>query len=251
MDGRRAHLLLPLRNRVAFLEHYFSRGPGSSPPESAESAAGADPTEDVGGLFIPGDVDVSVGEDVVVELHFHEEHVRFHLRARVMWKRAESGRRALPSGVGIAFHPSEVRTQQQIVRFAEGKEGVHHVARDRRWALGVDVRMVDALTGETSGFTDDISEGGCFVRTEAPLQVGARVELKLKAPGTLLGWLTLPGYVAWRRQESGRDGVGIEFEFDSERKREKVKKIVHVLKERSLRDVRVARGMSSTPTRTD
>lgn len=241
MGGTRAQLLLPLRNRAAFLDLYFSRATPSSLPEVCAGSA-PDGVGDLGGLFIPGALDVDVGDAVDVELQFTEEHVRFHIRARVKWKRAESGRRALPPGVGIAFLASEARTQAQILRFAEGKESVHHVARDRRWSLGVEVRLVDAQQGETNGVTDDISEGGCFVLTGAPLAVGARVELKLKAPGTLFGWLTLPGYVAWRRQEPGRDGVGVEFEFDSARKREKVKRIVHLLKERSVRDVRVPRG---------
>jgi Tfp pilus assembly protein PilZ len=240
-----------MRNRAAFLDAYFSRGsvsPDAVPvgsPLLAGASAGAG-----GGLFIPGELDVELGEDVDVEIHFTEEQVRFHIRARVKWKRTTAGRRAIPPGVGIEFLPSEQRTQQQILRFAEGKESVNHVDRLRRWSLAVDVRVSDELHGVTTGTTNDISEGGCFVLTQAPLEVGAPVEVKLKAPGTLFGWLTLPGYVAWRRQEPGRDGVGIEFSFDSVRKREKVKKIVHVLRERSLRDVRikVPRVASTPPT---
>lgn len=257
MTRTRPQLLLPLRNRAAFLDAYFSRGSASIPPASsvspaARARAGAAESGDTGGLFVPGELDVELGEEVDIELQFTEEHVRFHIRARVKWKRTAAGRRALPPGVGIEFLPSELRTQQQILRFAEGTESVHHVARDRRWSLAVDVRVTDGNAVEAAGITDDISEGGCFVRTSAALDVGARVEVKLKAPGSLFGWLTLSGFVAWRRQEPERDGVGIEFAFDSERKREKVKKIVHVLKERSLRDVRiqVPRVASTPPTRT-
>jgi uncharacterized protein (TIGR02266 family) len=249
----RAQLLLPLRNRAAFLDAYFSKSPSGrtdapSVTTSPRTNAGdGSSMSEQGGLFIPGELDVELGEEVGVELHFTEEQVRFHIRARVKWKRAPVGRRAIPPGVGIEFLPSEQRTQQQILRFAEGKESVNHVARDRRWSLAVDVKVKDGQ-GETAGVTDDISEGGCFVLTSAPLAPGTKVEVKLKAPGTLVGWLTLQGAVTWRRQELGRDGVGIQFAFESERKRAKVQKIVHVLKERSLRDVRIqVPRMPSTP----
>jgi Tfp pilus assembly protein PilZ len=104
----RAQLLLPLLNRAAFLDAYMSKG------------------QDGGGLFVPGDIDVELGEDVDVELAFAEEHVRFTIRAKVAWKRANAGRRALPPGVGIAFADGQQRTEQQILRFAEGKESVSH-----------------------------------------------------------------------------------------------------------------------------
>jgi Tfp pilus assembly protein PilZ len=60
----RAQLLLPIRNRAAFLDAYFSKN-------------------ETGGLFVPGELDVELGDDVDVELHFTEEQVRFHIRARV------------------------------------------------------------------------------------------------------------------------------------------------------------------------
>ncbi len=227
----RAQLLLPLRNRAAFLDAHFDRGDG--------------------GLFVPGEVDVELGDDVDVELHFTEEQVRFHIRARVKWKRSQAGRRSIPPGVGIEFLPSEQRTAAQILRFAEGKESVAHRERDRRYTLHVDVRM-DHRGQELTGVTDDISEGGCFVITDVNLEVGTEVELRLRAPGSLFGWLTLPAFVTWRRQQSGRDGMGLEFRFTTDRQRAKVKRIVHVLKERMLRDVRVKvpRLPSTPPTST-
>lgn len=221
----RVQLLLPLRNRASFLEMYFSRGTGDG--------------ADAGGLFVPGELDVEPGDEVDVELHFIEEQVRFHTRARVKWKRNDAGRRAIPAGVGIEFLPSEQRTQQLVLRFAEGKESVHHVERERRWAVAVEVQISEPGRLIATGLTDDLSEGGCFVLTAAQLAVGASVVLKLKAPGSLFGWLTLPATVAWRRQQSGRNGLGVEFAFDTDRKRERVKRIVHLLRMRSVRDVRV------------
>ena len=236
----RAQLMLPLRNRAAFLDAFFSK-----------SAAAGDQSDQSGsGLFVPGELDVELGDEVDVELTFSEEQVRFHIRAVVKWKRSNVGRRALPPGIGIEFLASEARTQAQIVRFAEGKESVSHIDRERRWALHVDVQV----TGETvqlTGTTDDLSEGGCFLSTDAPLEPGTKLSVKMRSPRALLfGWLTLQGFVAWRREQPGRNGVGIEFKFESERQKKKLKKIVEVWKERALRDVRikVPRVTSTPPT---
>lgn len=202
-------------------------------------------------MFVPGEVDVMLGEEVDVELFFHEEQVRFHIRAQVKWQRTQMGRRSLPPGVGIEFLPSEQRTQEQILRFAEGKEGVSHVDRSRRWSLHVDVRMRDeARDLVIAGVTYDISEGGCFVVTNELIAPGTPVVVKLKSPGTLFGWLTLDGVVTWRRVQPARTGVGVELKFANESQRIKMKKIIDVVKMRMLQGVRikVPRLPSSPPT---
>jgi Tfp pilus assembly protein PilZ len=228
----RPQLLLPLHNRAVFLEQVFAKG-------------------EQGGLFVPGEVDVALGEEVDVELHFVAEDVRFHIRALVKWKRGPTGRRSLPPGIGIEFLASDRRTQDQLVRFAEGRESVSHVARDsRRFALQVDVRIKGAA-GELSGTTDDISEGGCFVLTDVNLDVGTALDLKLRSVGSLFGWLTVPAVVAWRREQSGRDGMGLQFQFGSDRVRRKVRKIVALLKERNVRELQILtpRTASSPPVK--
>lgn len=228
----RPQLLLPLQNRVAFLEQFFARG-------------------EQGGLFVPGELDVELGEEVDVELQFVDEGVRFHIRALVKWKRTPPGRRSLPPGVGIEFLASDRRTQDQILNFAEGRESVSHVERgSRRYALQVDVRIKNGA-GELTGTTDDISEGGCFVLTDVNLDVGTRLEVKLRSAGSLFGWLTVAAAVAWRREQSGRDGMGLQFQFGSERARRKVQKIVALLKERNVRElqIRTPRVSSSPPAK--
>jgi uncharacterized protein (TIGR02266 family) len=234
MTRARAQLLLPLRNRTQFLDQYFQKG-------DAE-----------GGLFVPGELDVTLGDVVDVELSFAEEHVRFHIRAQVKWKRTGPARRSLPPGVGIEFLASEQRTQQRILAFAEGKESVSHRARDRRWHLQVDVTL-RAGTSTFTGVTDDLSEGGCFVLTDRPMVVGDRVTMRLRAPGTLFGWITLAGIVAWRRVDDvgNSTGVGVELVFESDRQRAKVKKIVDHLKERMVRELKVKTPRSQPPTESE
>lgn len=226
----RPQLLLPLQSRAVFLEQFFAKG-------------------EQGGLFVPGELDVALGEEVDVELQFVAEGVRFHIRALVKWKRGTPGRRSLPPGIGIEFLASDRRTQEQLVRFAEGRESVSHVARgSRRYALQVDVRIKD-IAGDLTGTTDDISEGGCFVLTDVNLDVGTSLDVKLRSVGSLFGWLTVPAVVAWRREQSGRDGMGLQFQFGSERVRRKVKKVVAHLKERNVRELQILtpRTSSSPP----
>ena len=61
-----------------------------------------------------------------------------------------------------------------------------------------------------TGFTEDISEGGLFVATHCPPEVGSRIEVAVKvAEGESM---VLAGEVAWHRgQGSDLDGCGVRF----------------------------------------
>jgi Tfp pilus assembly protein PilZ len=217
----RSQLILPLRNRAQFLEQSFDQ-------------------DDSGGLFVPGDLDVELGDEVDLEIAFVEEQVRFHIRAVVRWKRASAGRRALP-GVGLGFLPSEATTKGQLLRFARGDD-VDHVEREaRRYALHLEVKLaVDGAPARVVT-TDDMSEGGCFLLVDPPLPLGTTVQITLRAPGALFSWLTLPGRVAWRRSQghAQRSGIGVEFRFADERQRRRMAKLLVLLRERVGRELRV------------
>jgi Tfp pilus assembly protein PilZ len=215
----RAQLLLPLKNRAAFLDQSFDKG-------------------ESGGLFVPGQLDVQLGEEVDVELQFVEDQVRFRIRGVVKWKRESGGRRSLPPGVGIEFLASEHNTRAHLLAFAKGKETVNHVERQRRYALQVDVKVRHG-SSDLVGTTEDVSEGGCFVLANPLPPVGAQAELRLRAPGTLFGWITLAATVTWTRSDQHKSGFGVAFQFDSDRKRLRVQKIVALMKARMLRDVKV------------
>jgi Tfp pilus assembly protein PilZ len=222
----RPTLLLPLRNRAAFLEQYFTKGA-------------------LGGMFVPGDISVDIGEEVDVEISFVEEGVRFHTRAQVRWKREAGARRSLVPGVGIEFLPSEVKTQRSLLNFAQGKS-VHHVDRAwRRFGLRLGVKT-KSERGRRLLSTDDLSEGGCFLLMEEPLPVGAELEVQLKRPGAWFG-VTQRATVAWRRAEQDRRGVGVAFQFHSAREQERIERIVETLKHRAVRELRVQAPRVSTP----
>jgi Tfp pilus assembly protein PilZ len=230
MTEPRPILLLPYRNRGAFLEQYFDRGA-------------------LGGLFVPGELDVGIGDQVDVEVSFAEEQVRFHIRGQVRWKRTEK-RRALEAGVGIEFLETEQKTHDVLLAFAKGTD-VHHKERAaRRWGVQADVK-VKADGRVTAAVTDDLSEGGAFLLLDEPIAVGSALELKLKAPGALTG-VSLDALVLWRRADKDKRGVGVEFVFlPDDRRREKLARLVRVLKDRLVRELRVqAPRVSSTPPTT-
>lgn len=219
-----------------------------------------------GGLFVPGvlsgtsaadglrdnDVDVALGEVVVLEISFLEEQVRFRIRAQVKWKRAASSRRAL-AGVGLAFLPSEAQTREQLEAFVDGKS-VDHKERDtRRYALHLEIKVEGEGIPKATKTTDDLSVGGCFLLWDGePPPVGSTLKLKLSQPGAFFSWITLPAVVCWHRRSDQpgpdtRDGCGVQFQFASERDKRRTEKLLHVLKERLVRELRVTSPKASTP----
>jgi type IV pilus assembly protein PilZ len=99
-------------------------------------------------------------------------------------------------------------------------------------------------------YTRNISQGGTFIRTPKPLEVGTEFIFKLKVP-ELLEPLALRGQVKWivREEEAGRDpdkpeaGMGIQFLYASEEDRLRVEMTVERLMKKHLGEVAYARLM--------
>ncbi|MCG8587952.1 MAG: TIGR02266 family protein [Proteobacteria bacterium] len=100
----------------------------------------------------------------------------------------------------------------------------HFGARsDRRWN-GLERRefmrlptVIQLEYGEAQervrGRAEDISQGGLFIVTQRPLEIGCRIKLMLRLPERLEP-LEVDGHVAWvRRSASGRQrpGMGVQF----------------------------------------
>ncbi len=231
-EAARPQLFLPLRNRAVYREQSFDN--------------------EQGGLFVPGDVDVALGEVVVLEISFLEEQVRFRIRAQVKWKRTASSRRAL-AGTGLAFLPSEAQTREQLEAFVDGN-AVDHTERDtRRYALHLEIKVDGDGIQKGTRTTDDLSVGGCFLLWEGePPPVGTTLKLKLSQPGAFFSWITLPAVVCWHRRSEHpgpetRDGCGVQFQFGSDRDKRRTEKLLHVLKERLVRELRVTTPKQGAP----
>jgi Tfp pilus assembly protein PilZ len=210
-------LLLPLRDRAAFRQQSFE----------AEQ----------GGLFVPGDADVELGDEVELEIHFLAEEVRFRIRAEVRWKRA-AGRRAAPPGIGLTFLASEDAARTQLLAFVDGDDVRHRERDTRRLPVHVEARAEIGGTVEVCQ-TDDISEGGCFLLVSKHPEIGARLVVKLKGTGALFPWVSLGAVVCWHRQGGDREGFGVRFVPDSEWQRRRLGKLVKVVRERVAREIRM------------
>jgi len=99
---------------------------------------------------------------------------------------------------------------------------IHH-----RVSLDVEVNLRNENTFFT-GFSENVSEGGLFVATEAPYEVGERVELGLSIMGGAPA--SLRGIVRWVRPGGTPGGLpagmGIQFLDLDERVREALQKFV-------------------------
>jgi len=112
-----------------------------------------------------------------------------------------------------------------------------------RLEIPVDYSSVDDFFTQ---FTSNINEGGIFVEMEKPPEIDAEVQLKFRLPGTDEP-LQVEGRVAWVRSaaeeagenastapdgpgQSGRAGVGIQFQHLSADTREKINDLVRQLR---------------------
>lgn len=101
---------------------------------------------------------------------------------------------------------------------------------ERRMSPRVTALLKIEYPNQTGFFVDyliDLSEGGLFIRTKMPLQVGDEIDFTISFPG-LLEPIPLRGVV--RRLASDKEknpGVGVEFIFSDDETRKAVGKLVH------------------------
>ena len=188
-----------------------------------------------GVLFIETARPLELAEQVLVVIEFPAEDRSFRLQGKVIARR-RSARESLPPGAHVEFPAEENRTLQLVLDHAQGKEIDFIDRRGKRMPCSF-VVSYRSDEGFVSEFTEDIGEGGTFIRTDDIFEVGTEVECRLKPPGYLMG-LKLKGRVAWVKK-SGRDkGMGVEFIFASDRQRKKVREVVKKLVPEQARQVK-------------
>ncbi len=92
----------------------------------------------------------------------------------------------------------------------------------------VDYSAVDAFFGE---FSANINEGGVFIETDSPSEIGTLVQLHFRVPD-LETPIQVAGRVAWISEEKdeGASGMGIEFHELQPTIRETINELVRKLK---------------------
>ena len=218
---------MPIRNRAVFRAQAF---------EADE------------GLFVPGDADIALGEEVELEIHFMSEEVRFRIRASVRWIR-QSGRRNAPPGLGLAFLQSETQARAQLMAFVDAESAPAPLReRDgRRLPVHVEAK-VELEKKSIVAQTDDISTGGCFILSDELPPIGSPVYVRLKGPGAIFSWVSQNAVVYWHRVSAERHGFGVRFVVGSDRDRRRIEKLMALIRERVSRKVHLyPPRMKSTP----
>lgn len=210
-------LVVPIKDRAHFLDMYFEKG-------------------GLGGMFIRGLTQLSLGDEVELQLRFLEEAIDFRVIGTVRWRRTTSGRRSLPPGLGIEFAPESGSAEQKLLAFAMGREVAIVHREGRRYGAQLAVKIMQGKD-KTVIETDDLSEGGAFLLTENHYEIGDMVTLNVRPPGAIFG-IALEARVAWRRGGE-RPGVGVEFRFDNTRQKQRIEKLVGQLKAQLLGELRV------------
>lgn len=197
--------IVRLRNRRSFLEHFSHEGV-------------------LGSIFVPGLSHADLGDGVRLGLFFEEEQRTFRIRGLVRSKRTTATKDA-PIGMFVELLPSECHVRDLLLDFAQGRV-IDWVERDARFPAQLQIHYA---TGSVflSDVTEDLSQGGVFLRTHEALHVGERLRLKLKLPGEFFS-VRLGGEVVWVRTDP--PGVGIRFTFDDEGSRARLQRIVDELR---------------------
>lgn len=185
-----------------FLRVYFSRG-------------------DVGGVLVGPEVNVRVGDLVDLEFHLGATGGVVHAQGIARWRRP-TPQGDLPAGTAIEFIHGHESTRDLLLDFGRGKEVSLIERADTRYPA---VFVVEYATDEVF-FTDliaDISNGGCFLRTDRELGVGQVIRLKLLPPGFPKG-IRVDAEVSWRRGGEGA-GVGLRFVSPGWLSRRKLRKM--------------------------
>jgi Tfp pilus assembly protein PilZ len=168
-----------------------------------------------GGLFIPMQAPLSVGDSVIVFVRGGLRAVPILLRGSVAWSRPGKHRPKTRAGIGVEFLASEKHRRNYLLALVRGEATVASGRRHQR--LPVDLPIHWSLPGspiDKPGVLRDIGRGGAFVETYESTQ-GTDVVLKVTPPGAAIempvsariAWVA-PGRgagfgVSWRARDPG------------------------------------------------
>jgi len=186
----------------------------------------------LGGLFIETEHLIPVGEKIQLILHIPGTRPAVKALGEVV-RVVDDPKPGQPAGMGIHFLELDVKDQVALSLFlgmkVAGRVEAEQENPERRRSTRVRRRVKLRFSGvRTMGvvYSHDISGGGLFIQTHEPLPLHSAVKVTLVHPSSLAE-LDLIGKVV---RVVGHDpnhpqkvpGIGIEFEWDHEEKRERL-----------------------------
>lgn len=164
-----------------------------------------------GGVFIPTRFKHERGSPVLVEVRFPGLKSKVLIQGKVAWRRAGKRSASLRAGVGIEFLPTERRKRDYLLGVAQGTIVDRARRRHRRLPVQLNVDWREKSTNTWySSLTEDISEGGLFIRSDHLLSPGSSLVMELLAPGGQRK-ISVEGVVARISNDESERGMGIEF----------------------------------------
>lgn len=185
-----------------------------------------EPRGSYGILFCRGFEHLTPGVEVDIEVAFQEPKLTFSTRGIVRWKRTAPAA-SLKAGVGVEFLEEEVPTRDLMLRFARGEPVPELRVRERRFPASIPVSMQMA-GARLEGKTFNMSFSGAFLLVPRPPEEYAVVPLTL-LPQDARRSLTLDAEVRWQRV-NGVAGMGVRFLFDTDERRDAVKRLVEEIR---------------------
>ena len=208
MDRESRSLTVCHARREEFLERYLGDLPG-------------------GGAFVPTAELLEIDQRVSLCFQFPEIPGGLNLGGYVAWRRTPvPWRSVMLPGVGVAFGTEQRSRVEFLLDFCRG-----YLCDLRKPGRRIPTQLrADVLFGDArlEALVRDISHGGVFVCTPAPLAQGAFIDLDLfvrpEDPPERLS-----GRVAWSRCDGGEPGMGVQFDFQSAARRRRFAAYVDAL----------------------
>jgi Tfp pilus assembly protein PilZ len=167
-----------------------------------------------------------LGDHVVLTVRVWRPPREFIVHGQLAWARRKASKQ-LGESFGIDFLASDEGRRGRLLAFARNELTDDLTRLEPRVQVELPVRVLFGGRSR-SEFLADLSPGGAFIRTWAPLEPNLRVELLVRPPRSLLG-LQLFGRVAWQRNAGADPGMGIEFLNNDLIVRERIKRLLHKL----------------------
>jgi uncharacterized protein (TIGR02266 family) len=147
--------------------------------------------------------EAEIGENLLVEISFPNLPNRPLLRATCCG--------LVTGGLRLELDEADGPTREFLVKLARGEPAHDAIHREhKRIPTTLPVEFQVGHQAKVSSHVEDLSAGGCFVRTDHPPHIGESVMLEITPPDETPP-LKLSGMVAWVR--AGKEpGFGVEFD---------------------------------------
>jgi Tfp pilus assembly protein PilZ len=173
-----------------------------------------------GGLFIETDGDYFLGERLRILACFPEIPEGIEIHGTIVWRRSPAKRTSpLKPGIGVSLDETEKERLRFLLNYSNGEA---EIRRGRSRRIPADFRVDFACSREWhSGKALNISREGLFILTDAPVSPNTTLQMKLylssgSPPEVFLG------KVAWQCGRKPETGIGVEFQFGTQIRRQKI-----------------------------